>query len=157
MEEIAGKFVKRTMWSELQLTVRMVNPCFDHDRADGIHHHNCIWVGLRNLLHEGILSRIKLGKVSASEFRLLRYARPAGCFGLQRYLKTGYSNQELRLVQPKIPSTGEEPSPESAVIKTRATSLPDATVAAAARSVSLSEDVTVLPSWAARAVMASRG
>jgi hypothetical protein len=42
-------------------------------------------------------------------------------------------------------------------MKTSATSLPDATVAAAARSVSLNEDETVLPSCAARAVMASRG
>lgn len=45
----------------------------------------------------------------------------------------------------------------SAVMKTNATSLLDAACEAAFRSVSLKEDVTVVPSVLARAVIASTG
>lgn len=47
--------------------------------------------------------------------------------------------------------------PLSAVMKTNATSLPLAAFAAPVRSVSVSEDVTVVPSLFARAVIASMG
>ena len=47
--------------------------------------------------------------------------------------------------------------PLSAVINTKATSAPVAVLAADARSVSLKEDLTVVPSAFARVVMASTG
>lgn len=49
------------------------------------------------------------------------------------------------------------PSPESAVMKTIATSFPDAVLAAADKSVSFKDEKTVVPSVADRAVIASSG